>query len=159
MLSEKLLNKIKQNTTTVEENEIKGRNLFIDNFVKKQLPDYKIIDTEINDRNDLFLVNDDNILIVEVKYRNENYINGTMLLEEKKYNGLLNIKNQISEVCNKTVKILYSFVFDNNIVKISNLNDNINNYKWTDQQHQKTQCFSQEKINKKVTFLTDFKYF
>jgi len=138
---------------TINDYENSGRTKFITNFLNIFYPNAVTSKASLTASNDLLSITKDEILIIEIKERDAKYTNSTMLLEQKKYNALLAIKDKIALITTKPIKILYAFVFDtNNSTKVAELNQD-NNYEWIDQKQQKTQCFNQNKIDKKITYI------
>lgn len=139
---------------TVKSYEDKGRSI-VSKYFRSHFKDCKITETNINDINDLYIENDNIILIVEIKHRSVKY--DSMLLEYPKYKNLIKLKDKLkAENPNKTIEIAYMFTHNDNTIYTSMLND-IPATEFGIELHQKTECFSQTKISKYITYLKNFK--
>jgi hypothetical protein len=126
--------------TKLEIAEQKGRSIF-----KKFLNLFQITNYQFTKLNEVFDCKINNT-IVEIKHRDDKYINyDDMLLEKNKYDSLKKLGK----------KILYVFTFNNNTLKIADIT-NINP-NWTKDKFQKTNLWNKNKVEKEVGFIKNYK--
>lgn len=144
----------------VSEFEKLGRSKFINKI--KMKPGIQIVEQEIKSHFDILVIDTNKLVayIVECKHREDKYYKcSDMLLEENKYNDLMNIKTQFeTSYPDYKFKVLYTHSFSNyDKVKVTELNDNMNNFE--NGMYQNSEVNYSYHKSKSVNFITSYKMF